>query len=636
LNPFRYQSSVAKSEDLRPIKRLLWIDASMPHNSPPKPGQGPGRSLLLWVAVAALTAIFLSHTIGAEPPKEIRRILILNEVGASYPGITIINEGIQAALSDSPYRLEFYSEYMETGLFPNLADQQEFRDFYLRRYQNRKLDVIITVGPSPLKFMQEVHQAAFPGVPIVFCLPTRGMPGAPALDSDFTGVENDMAPVKTLEIALRLQPGAEHVIVVGGAANYDRQQAANVKQELKAFTDHLDITYMTELAMPDLLERLRHLPSHTLVLLTSVSMDAAGTRFKGNETGTMVSAAANAPVFSLFDVYLDHGEVGGYLSSLREQGKVAGAMAMRLLSGAKPQDIPRVTGVNTYMFDWRALKRWGLRESELPPGSVVLFREISVWERTKGIWASVLLIILALSLLSFYLHCSRAELKKARDAQVQLSDHLVKAQEKERSRVASELHDDFSQRLALLAFGLQNTAETLPDSPDALKQTLDEFRKSVCELGDDLHSLSHQLHSSTLDTLGLVTGLRSLCREFGARQGLEIDFTSEDIPRTVRPEVSLCLFRISQEGLQNWKKHSDTKTAQLSLRHKGDRLFLSLCDKGVGFDASRMEKPGLGILSMQGRARLLGGDFEIHSTPGKGTRIEVWVPLQPVADPLNV
>jgi signal transduction histidine kinase len=365
-------------------------------------------------------------------------------------------------------------------------------------------------------------------------------------------------------------------------------------------------------------------------------MDAAGTRFKGNETGTMVSAAANAPVFSLFDVYLDHGEVGGYLSSLREQGKVAGAMAMRLLSGAKPQDIPRVTGVNTYMFDWRALKRWGLRESELPPGSVVLFREISVWERTKGIWASVLLIILALSLLSFYLHCSRAELKKARDAQVQLSDHLVKAQEKERSRVASELHDDFSQRLALLAFGLQNTAETLPDSPDALKQTLDEFRKSVCELGDDLHSLSHQLHSSTLDTLGLVTGLRSLCREFGARQGLEIDFTSEDIPRTVRPEVSLCLFRISQEGLQNWKKHSDTKTAQLSLRHKGDRLFLSLCDKGVGFDASRMEKPGLGILSMQGRARLLGGDFEIHSTPGKGTRIEVWVPLQPVADPLNV
>ena len=345
--------------------------------------------------------------------------------------------------------------------------------------------------------------------------------------------------------------------------------------------------------------------------------------------------AANAPVFSLFDVHMNHGEVGGYLSSLSEQGKVAGAMALRLLSGAKPQEIPRVMGVNTYMFDWRALQRWGLRESDLPPGSVVLFREISLWERTKRIWISGLLIILSLALLATYLHYSLAELKKSRDIQVQLSGHLIKAQEKERSRLASELHDDFSQRLAVLALGLQNTAETLPDSPDTLKQTLDEFNQSVCELGDDLHSLSHRLHSSTLETLGLITGLEALCGEFGAKQGIEVDFTFEDIPRSVRPDVALCLFRIAQEGLQNLKKHSGTKRAQLSVRHLSNKLFLSLCDEGMGFDTNGMEKPGLGILSMQGRARLLGGEFKIHSKPGEGTRIEVWVPLQPVADPLN-
>jgi signal transduction histidine kinase len=96
---------------------------------------------------------------------------------------------------------------------------------------------------------------------------------------------------------------------------------------------------------------------------------------------------------------------------------------------------------------------------------------------------------------------------------------------------------------------------------------------------------------------------------FGTRQGIEIDFTSEDIPGSVRPEVGLCLFRIAQEGLQNLKKHSGTKRAQLSVRHMGDKLSLSLCDEGIGFDAGTLEKPGLGILSMQGRARLLGGDF---------------------------
>jgi signal transduction histidine kinase len=604
----------------------------------PKPAQqGLGGTRYLWVLLAVLVAIFLSHSIKAEPTKEIRRILILNEVGTSYSGIRIINDAIQAALNDSPYRVEFYSEYMDTGLFPDPSDQQEFRDFYLRKYQNRKPHVIITVGPSALKFMQEVHQRAFPGVPIVFCLPQAGVPGAPALDSDFTGVENDMDPAKTLEIALRLRPGTEHVVVVnGGIADFDKRQLASIKQELKAFTDHLDITYLTELAMPDLLERLRHLPPHTLVLLATVSLDAAGTRFTSRDNGPIVDAA-NAPVFSLFDVHINHGEVGGYLSSLSEQGKVAGGMALRLLSGAGPQDIPRVNGAGTYMFDWRALKRWGLSESDLPPSSTVLFREVSVWQRTKRIWISALIVILALSLLATYLHYSRAELKKSRDLQVQLSGHIIDAQEKERSRLATELHDDFSQRLALLALGLDDTAETLPDSSDALKQRLGEFSQSVSELGEDLHSLSHRLHSSTLDTLGLVIGLRSLCREFGARQSIEIDFTSEDIPGSVRSEVGLCLFRIAQEGLQNLKKHSGTKRAQLSVRHMGDKLFLSLCDEGIGFDAGTLEKPGLGILSMRGRARLLGGDFEIHSKPGRGTRIEAWVPLdEPVADQSNV
>jgi ABC-type uncharacterized transport system substrate-binding protein len=298
------------------------------------------------ISVLALCCVLVQSN-GKAQIKPIRRVLILNEAGTSYPGIVIINEGIQAALNDSPYRLEFYSEYMDTQLFPDSADQQEFRDFYLRKYLNRKPHVIITVGPSPLKFMQEVHQISFPGVPIVFCLPALGAPGAPALDSDFTGVENDKYPAKTLEIALRLRPGTEHVVVVnGGIADFDKQELRSVKQQLKAFTDHLDITYMTGLAMPDLLERLRHLPSHTLVLLTSVSLDATGTRFTSRETGPMIAAAANAPVFSLYDVHINHGEVGGYLSSLSEQGKVAGAMALRILKGDKPQDMPRVEGAN--------------------------------------------------------------------------------------------------------------------------------------------------------------------------------------------------------------------------------------------------------------------------------------------------
>ena len=290
---------------------------------------------------------------------------------------------------------------MDTGLFPDPAVQQEFRDFYIRKYQNRQPDVIITVGPSPLKFMEEAHDRAFPGVPVVFCLPLGDVPRAPTFGSDFTGVGNDLAAAETLEIALRLQPGTEHVVVVGGVSDWDKQEQASVKQQIKGFTDHLEITYMTDLAVPELLERLKHLPPHTLVLLTSFARDAAGTPFKSNEIGPLVAAAANAPVFSLFDVYLNHGEVGGYLSNLNEQGKLAGGMALRILEGEKPRDIPWVNGVNTYMFDWNAVKRWGLKESEIPPGSIILNRQPTVWESYKNY------IIGGLSLI-FWRRCSLA------------------------------------------------------------------------------------------------------------------------------------------------------------------------------------------------------------------------------------
>ena len=251
--------------------------------------------------------------------------------------------------------------------------------------------------------MEEVHQRVFPGVPIVFCVPNGSAPGAPALDSDFTGVENDMAPAETVQIGLQLQPGTKNVVVVGGVAPFDREGLAAVKEALKPYEGRLDISYLTDLAVPDLLKRLQHLPNHTLVLLTSVGQDAAGTSFKANEIGPLVAAAANAPVFGLFDVFLNHGEVGGYLSNLSEQGKVAGSMALRMLRGEKPQDIPRVKGVNTYMFDWRALKRWGLKESELPPGSIVLNRQLTVWESYKWYIIGGIALFLAETILIFAL-----------------------------------------------------------------------------------------------------------------------------------------------------------------------------------------------------------------------------------------
>jgi signal transduction histidine kinase/ABC-type uncharacterized transport system substrate-binding protein len=598
--------------------------------------QGWPRWLGLVLTLIVVAASLFSPSLGAQQTKAIRRVLIFNDFSSiSSPGIAALDQEILNGIEASPYQIELYNETMEATLFPDEASQHRFRDWYIQKYADRKPDVIITVGPKSLKFMVESHEKSFPDTPVIFCGTTEEMLSELKPDSHFTGVWGVAQPEMTLNAALHLQPDTKHVVVVGGVGQFDRSLEAVTKESFRKYESQLEFTYLTDLDMPTLLEKLRRLPSKTIVYHTSLVEDAAGAHFiDASQSVPMLVAAANAPVFVTDDVDIGKGTVGGYVVSWVRDGKVAAGMAVKMLDGVSPEQIPIMRNSDVYMFDWRALHRWGFKETDLPPGSMVSFRELSVWERTKRIWISGLLVILALSLLAAYLQHSRRELKKSRDTQVQLSGHLINAQEKERSRLASELHDDFSQRLALLAFGLQSTAETPPDSPDALKQTLDEFRQSVSELGDDLHGLSHRIHSSTLDTLGLVIGLKSLCREFNARQGFEVDFTYEDVPQNVRPDVALCLFRITQEGLQNLMKHSGTKKAQLRLRPVGEKLFLSLRDDGKGFD--KTEKPGLGILSMQGRARLLGGEFEIHSKPGEGTRIEVWVPLQPVADPLNV
>ncbi|MFZ0707510.1 MAG: sensor histidine kinase, partial [Candidatus Korobacteraceae bacterium] len=213
------------------------------------------------------------------------------------------------------------------------------------------------------------------------------------------------------------------------------------------------------------------------------------------------------------------------------------------------------------------------------------------------------------------------------------SGRLISAQEEERSRLASDLHDDFSQRMAVLSLGLETAADMIPDSPEEANRQLQELMNSAGEIGADLHTLSHRLHSSTLERLGLAAGVSSFCKEFTAQQGTQIAFSHDHVPRSVSPEVALCLFRIVQEGLRNVTKHSEASRAQVSLDKLDGGIHLSISDNGKGFDLKGVsDRKGLGLWSMKERVRLIGGRFEIRSEPYRGTRIEVWAPLKEKSD----
>src|SRR5215813_12222000 len=221
------------------------------------------------------------------------------------------------------------------------------------------------------------------------------------------------------------------------------------------------------------------------------------------------------------------------------------------------------------------------------------------------------------------------ERKMAEDALASLSGQLIEAQEEERRRIARELHDDYNQRLAMMAIDLETLAENIGDASPEAGQQVHELFNRVSELGADLHSLSHSLHSSTLDSLGLVAGVKAFCKEFAEQQGIQIDFAHKNVPRGIPEDAALCMFRITQEALRNVKRHSGAARAEVRLEFLGEELRLSVSDRGTGFDPTMSSaKGGIGLRSMEERLRILGGHLEIYSQPMKGSRIEACVPVK--------
>jgi len=214
------------------------------------------------------------------------------------------------------------------------------------------------------------------------------------------------------------------------------------------------------------------------------------------------------------------------------------------------------------------------------------------------------------------------EHKLAEEALSDMSAKLIEAQEQERARIARELHDDINQRVALLAIEL----EQLQDTPSEVRSRVQELRKRTTDISNNVQALSHDLHSSQLEYLGVIAGMKSWCKEFAERQKMEID-CRYDVQSTLPPEIGLCLFRVLQEALHNAAKHSGVKRIEVRLREESGNVHLIVSDLGKGFDVeAAREGRGLGLTSMQERVRLVNGTIKIQSKLMGGTTIHVCVP----------
>jgi len=256
--------------------------------------------------------------------------------------------------------------------------------------------------------------------------------------------------------------------------------------------------------------------------------------------------------------------------------------------------------------------RWDRKQ-----GTVWVQWEIRPWKTVEGVQGGILI---------FAVDISRH--KQMEDALRDTGRKLVESQEQERTRIGRELHDDISQRLAMLTVEVDDLSETFPVSPSERNARLGTLRQRLVDISTAVQALSQQLLSSNLDVIGLPAAMRGFCRDFAVGRKVDIQFESDEISCSPPDDVSLCLLRILQEALHNAAKHSRVRQFDVRLACSNNELDLWVSDQGTGFDLERaMKSGGLGLTSMRERVRLINGTISIDSKPRGGTTIRVRAPL---------
>ena len=363
-----------------------------------------------------------SLSMGYEP-KEEKHILILFAAQSDLPAFPLVERGIKSSLDvDTDFRVEYFIEYMDIYRNSKQTYDQQLLDLYRHKYSDKEIDLVIPFSAPALNWVSVHGDEIFPQTPVVFAGILREQHKKLNLGDNFTGVLADVDFAGLLDAALTIHPNTRHVAVVNGASKTDLSFEEKIRSELASYADRLDFIYLTRLPLGEIEEKVRNLPENTVVLIYLLTQDGDGKAFPPWEAVSIVSEAANAPVYGFLETYFGHGIVGGRLFSFEMSGVKAGEMALRILRGEKPSDIP-MTGQGTIinLFDWRQFKRWGVREDRLPPGSIVRFKVPSIWDLYRWyIILGILLVLVEGGLISYLLN-QRAQRRRA---QADLTDRL--------------------------------------------------------------------------------------------------------------------------------------------------------------------------------------------------------------------
>jgi PAS domain S-box-containing protein len=808
----------------------------------------------------------------AEAPR-VTHVLVLHQYGQEVPFRDAFDAAIQNALrSASSGPIEVYIETLDASRFPAAAESGLVRNYLKAKYAEKKIDVAIAVTDLAAEFAwrnRDIFKA-----PIVAFVVDRALEAG---NEDVTGLRGRLALAETLDLALRLLPSTEHVFVVDGAVDNTSATEAEFKRLMRALDRPIELVYLRDLPLVDLIERLKTLPDRSIVYFVRQTMLDRTTTIDLREGFEAVVRASSAPIFSVPSELIGMGAVGLYRWQTDADAARLAEMAIRIANGEKAREIPPGLATLAPTVDWRQLRRWNIPESRLPAGSLVLFRPQSFfelyrryvvagllifgvqlalivgllvqrvrrhkaeeesrhsearyrsvvdtqtemicrylpdstltfvndaycrfWNRKRedllgkkfvefvpASWRDVVLdhlgritsgvathehpvilqdttigwhywinhaivddqgrvrelqgigrditdqkraeeavgqlearnsaILRAIPDLMFMLlrdgtyvdyHARESERlfmspdqflgrtireilpppvcdilmdalgraceseepvvveyqlpidgvpryyearlvyaghdrvlsivrdvtesRRTLDLNRDLAGRLIASQEAERTRIARDLHDGVCQDLAAITVDVSHLRKHHGAIQSAeVQEVLLSVERRSADVAEALRLLSHGLHPSVLQHIGLVAALQAHCAEVERQHRVQVKFFADGNVEPASRAVAVSLFRITQEALRNAARHGRARHATVSLARTTRELSLTVTDDGRGFDATAARRnDGIGLVSIEERARLVQGQATIRSQPGNGTTITVRVPAH-VAD----
>jgi signal transduction histidine kinase len=590
-----------------------------------------------------------------------KKVLVLYWDSKDFPGNISFDQGFQAGMrAELSTEWEVYGEYLDSPRFPGEHQADLLHDYLRQKYAGQKIDAVVATPDPALQFLLKHRSDLFPDSPIVFIAVKRPTKEVLEAGPGLTGIIRANTYRKTLDLALNLHPQTEELFVISGTPEHDKRFETSAREELAGYERRLRITYLTDLPVSDLVNRVKALPQRSVILY--VWQRSAVESEKSLQTIQILEKIrqnASVPIYGMGSRNVGAGLIGGYVQDSERNGLETAEIVRRIFNGQRAQDIPVDSASSVPTFDWRELKRFGIDESRLPKDSIILFREFTLWEQYRWrIVGVVALLVLQTSLIAVLLF-ERRRRRRAKEALQELNAELetrieartaaLNAKSRELESFAYSVAHDLKAPLrgidGYISLLLEDYAQKLDSDGRKFLQTIQGATDDMNQLIDDLLSYSRferrELKSDLIELAPIVNSLVEEKRREPAER--PIDFVVDVNGATINADVN-GLTQSLRNYLDNAIKFSGNVTQpriEVGSRESTESCVLWVRDNGIGFDMKHHDRifdlfqraatndfpgTGVGLAIVRKAMERMGGRAWAESEPGKGATFYLEIP----------